>query len=471
LLAFALCLALFVWFGYLGLALLSLLHSRRNLLQNALLAPAIGSALLVVMTFWLSRAGLPVGQFAVALAVVLTVLASLVLWRIPPKFPTRRYLPFAATLVVAALITGRPMFEFGFQWVSIANDDMANYVLSARRFLQRGYDDKPTAEAIENNQSMPDYFYYVYHDTGARPGSDLLLAVVTKLTGLDGFKVFMPLIVSLHLVLITTATALACQHRFHRWPALLAMVLLTFSPLLTLGASLQLIAQVFGLSMLAAAALLLLRPLTPMPLRSSIRYGLLAGLVLSAAVIIYAEIVPFLFASLFVYLALCFLRDRSFRPATITPMLLAGLSTLLMLNRFAVEAAAYVLVQIGDGTKTHAQEIYLFPFFLLPTGLANFWGILPMREYPSNPWVLNLSIAFGGLLLALAFLASCWQSWRLQPAAVVCAIMFCLAGYLFIKRADYGLYKLAMFIQPFLLPTLVRAWLRFHGDIYPEQAQ
>ena len=44
---------------------------------------------------------------------------------------------------------------------------------------------------------------------------------------------------------------------------------------------------------------------------------------------------------------------------------------------------------------------------------------------------------------------------------MMAAIMLFLAAQLFVSRSDFGLFKLAMFIQPFLIPTLVGAWMRF----------
>ena len=47
------------------------------------------------------------------------------------------------------------------------------------------------------------------------------------------------------------------------------------------------------------------------------------------------------------------------------------------------------------------------------------------------------------------------------PAAFVTVGMLVAAVVLAFKQSDYGLFKIAMFIQPFLIPTLVGGWMRF----------
>ena len=52
-------------------------------------------------------------------------------------FPWRALAPFFAITIAYLLYTGFPLFRFGFNWISYANDDMANYCLGAHRVHDR----------------------------------------------------------------------------------------------------------------------------------------------------------------------------------------------------------------------------------------------------------------------------------------------------------------------------------------------
>jgi len=65
-LALGLSISLFVYWGVVGIALLALLHTQRNLLQNLLLAPVVGAAAPILAIFSLSRAGLKIATVEVS---------------------------------------------------------------------------------------------------------------------------------------------------------------------------------------------------------------------------------------------------------------------------------------------------------------------------------------------------------------------------------------------------------------------
>ena len=73
---------------------------------------------------------------------------------------------------------------------------------------------------------------------------------------------------------------------------------------------------------------------------------------------------------------------------------------------------------------------------------------------------LNMAIVVGLMLILGALLASGWQAWRAEPAAVFSAIMLAVGVRLFTGSSDYGLFKLAMYIQPFLISSVVLAWFQ-----------
>ena len=148
--AFSLPVGIFLYFSIVGYATLCLLRSKQNPLQNLLLAPAIGIALTLLPVFWLNYAGLPVKYFAVPLAFCLLFLSLFILIFQKPSVPYKQYIPFAGIFLLNLICVGLPLLHFGFNWLSYANNDMANYCLGALRFINHGYTDLPnTTELIQ----------------------------------------------------------------------------------------------------------------------------------------------------------------------------------------------------------------------------------------------------------------------------------------------------------------------------------
>jgi hypothetical protein len=194
-----------------GYAVTSGLHAGGSRLQKLLLAPAVGLAVTVICLFGLSRLGLPVSAFAIPLAVLILLGAALLLWRTRPGVDWRRAWPYGVVLAFALVATGRPMFQYGFDWVSYCNDDMANYALAADWFYHHGYYDLPRADEIIQGRHYSADYWFLYHGMKSRPGCELVLAWVSRCTGLTAHQVFMPVILAFHLGLLLAAAALAAN--------------------------------------------------------------------------------------------------------------------------------------------------------------------------------------------------------------------------------------------------------------------
>lgn len=456
-LALGLSISLFVFWGVVGFALLAVLHTQRNLLQNMLLAPVVGMAATVLPIFFLNRSGLPVARFGVQLAAALLLLSFGLIWRLRPVVPLRCYMPFAWILLLAILMTGWPMLEFGFDWISYANDDMANYVLAAHRFLNHGFTDIPNVDDLVQGRDYS-LSYWFMDMRGVRPGSQLLLAWVISVTGLTGHQIFMPVILALHIGLISATGALVHQSRRFRLGALLTCGMLSLSALTSLATLYQLIAQVGGLGLLIGCATLLFRPFEDMRVEAQLRQGLLASLLVSALSIVYPEVFPFLGVAFVLYVVVGLRRRRlALRPllALLATVVIVGVA---LFRSYWASIFSFLIGQALHGFKPAAPDTSLFPFFLIPSGLASLWGLLRLTWPLPEPFQ-STAILMGGLLLLAAAAASIVMTWRGQPAATLAFVMLSTGIHLFVQRADFGLYKLTMFIQPFLLATLVTAWL------------
>ena len=453
-LAFFLVLAIFSFWSILGYGLVSALHTRRNLLQNALLSPVAGVAATVLLVIWINCLGVPVRYGGPAATLILAVLSVVILWRYRPILPLRHLLPFVAVLVAGALATGYPFLRYGFNWVSYCNDDMANYCLGAKFFLNHGHFAVPAVGDLVGERDESLLFWLFYVPSATRHGVEELLAWAVSCTGLSPHQTFMPLILSFHLVLLSASGALVLQNRRRRKVALLVSLGTGLSALTTLGATYQLFAQVCGLGMLAGLCTVLLRPAG----RMKVREVLFAAMLGAGFAMIYPEILPFFGISYLLYHARLLARRGESIADLVRSIWPVALLSVLLLNILLVVTAATLTRAGGAAAYTPTTSI-LFPYYLTPAGFAHLWGFLAIGELPDG-FGVDVAIILGAVLFVLTIVAGVWQTLRGEPVAFVCLVMVALIFQLFRLRGDFGLFKIAMYIQPFLIGTLVISWDR-----------
>jgi hypothetical protein len=451
--AFSLVILVFMFWAVVGYGIAFAIHTRRNLLQSALLAPAAGMAATVLLAMSLSCVGLPVRYGGPAATIILVVVAASLIRRYRPVIPLRRLIPFAGALLIAALAAGYPLLRFGFNWVSYGNDDMANYCMGAKLFLNHAQFAVPSAADVVADRDPSLFYWYFYVVEGIRHGVDVMLAWLMSLTGLSAHQVFMPLILAFQLVMIAAAGSLVLQSRKLRAAALLFCCISSLSALIALGTMYQLIAQVGGLGLLAAACTVVLRPL-----RGRWPQMLFAGLLVSGAGAIYPEVLPFLAVSFVVYHSITLIRRAErFRSLIAGVCAIAGLSVVL-LNVSMLTAIVTLAEQSKSGLTGNHSGGFLFPFFLVPAGFAYLWGFQTISQPPTG-LILDIGIVAGAALLLFAVIGGIWCAWRRCPTAVVFLTILAVYVQLYRVRADFGLFKDAMFMQPFLLGTLAVVWV------------
>lgn len=455
--AFALTLAIFGMWSLIGWALVCLLNGGRNLIRNALLAPITGAATIMLAIFECNRWGFPVRSCGPAVTLLSAAVAAGLIWRLRFPVPWRRLAPFLVVVAAGAMLVGYPLLLHGFDWFSYGNDDMANYALAAGAFLKRGYLDWFDPRLILEGRDMGIALWLPITLFGVRCGSELTLAWVMSLTGLSGHQVFMPVIVALHLTLICAAGALIVRGRTRRLAGLVTCAWLAVSSLVALGTVYQLIAQVFGLGLLAGAGALLLEPARSESRRAAVKRALLAGVFCAAIGVAYPEILPFLVLPFGLAHVVALLRRKETFAALARSIAVTFGAAVLLLNTFVDSVPAFLLHQAASGLHTTSVTDMLFPYYLLPSGLATYWGFLPIAQ-PMSPPLLNAAIAAAAILLGATVLAVAWQAWRGSPPASIAVVMLALAIRLAWTQSDFGLYKLAMYTQPFVLGSLVLAW-------------
>src|ERR1035441_10932910 len=130
---------LYAYLSVIGQAVVSLFRPRLGVLWSWFAAPTLGLSLLIVIITRLNVWGIPVRTAGPWTTLALLAGAAAVLaWR-RPLLPLRKLIPFLGIGAGYLLYVGWPSLRYGFNWISYANDDMANYVLAAERFLEHGY--------------------------------------------------------------------------------------------------------------------------------------------------------------------------------------------------------------------------------------------------------------------------------------------------------------------------------------------
>ena len=131
----------------------------------------------------------------------------------------------------------------------------------------------------------------------------------------------------------------------------------------------------------------------------------------------------------------------------------AAATGVILLWRHVRVVFVFVLGQASAGsTGGDVQNIY-YPFYLLPSGLADLWGFFPLTRVPPEPFG-SIAILLAAALLAMTAFMAVWLARREQPVGMLAAVMIALGLFLFLQRASFGMYKLAMFIQP----TMKSCW-------------
>ncbi|MBP3959812.1 hypothetical protein J8F10_31580 [Gemmata sp. G18] len=442
--------ALFVGWAVIGTAVLKLARFRWTTV-TLLLAPTIGFVTLVIPTYILVRFEVPVRLSAAPVGGALLAGALGVLWRARPTAARarglwRRARVFAVVLVGAFGLTAWPLFGYGFDWVANGNDDMANYCLMATGYREHGFVEPPTLDGLTEGRDPTRAYWFGFIMSQVRPGSDLLLALVSAWTGLSAQQVFMPTIVALNLSLVASAGALAGTGIGRRGAAV-ACALLAVSAASTYGVVQQLIGQVSGLAVLCAALVLLCGRFRRLRWDALLRRGGVCGVLLAGLSVFYPEVIPILVGACVVVGVWALPRRTAggyLAHAAVAIVVMVALLPVYMHGIFG-----FLVGQSKSGTSSSTIIADIFPYFLTPRGPALVWGLLPIAG-PESPLLQNVCIALGAALLAAILVPFVTSLRRRRTFAAALVVAAALAATLYVQRSAFGLFKIAMFAQPFL---------------------
>lgn len=445
-LAALLTLAFFFAWCVVGLATLAAVGADVRELRVALTAPVIGTAVVLVPLFTLSNVGVPMEAGALPVAVALLVGSLAVLAVRRPRLPAG-VVPVAALCIVELALVGRPMFEFGFNWLANANADMALYVLAATNLMDHGLLSPVDVDALAANRDFATSVQRVHLD-GLRPGSQIALAGLAAITGLRPTAVYMPMILALNMCGICGAGALAMQAARRWWAASVAAALLVASPLAAYAVLQQLMPQVWGLALAVALLAWLMRPQmhqTPGPRLPDL---LVISILTAALFVVYVEVAASLSVAYALYVAFLFARRQVSLRAVGLLWGVPLLAIVIVVNTFLPRELGY-LASATSGGLSGVAGVTLFGYALVPTALPGVVGLQKLFAAPTTAY-MGASIIVAAALAAAALTACLVTARRGAAASIVLLGDLVLGAVLALNGNDFGLFKLYMYIQPFL---------------------
>src|SRR6266511_4634172 len=357
--------AFFAWW-IIGLAFLVLMRADVASLRLALAAPALGTAVTVLLLFALSRAGAAMEEGALPLMSILLGLSVVVLVLRRPRV-SLFVVPVIALCIANLFLIGRPMLSYGFNWIANANDDMANYVLAATTLLHHGLLAPLDVAALTNDRDYASAFQ-VFQTGGVRPGGNVMLAGLAAVVGRPPYQLYMPLTLALNLCAISGAGALAMQVS-RRWiVAALAAALIAVSPLATYGVVQQLLPQVWGLGLAVVLLALLMRSELHRDPGPQLKDAVLVGILVAAVILVYVELAFTLALAYALYLALLAARRR----IAVVPLLRLWAPAIaiicLVLNTYLLRELEFLSSQATFGLRGIGRAP-LFGYSLVPSAL------------------------------------------------------------------------------------------------------
>lgn len=450
----------FIFLAIVGIATAEAIRCRIGVVRGWLLSPVTGLAVVMVCVMVISQAGVPVRGFALPLTSVLLAASCLMIWWKRPMTPLKRLWPLCGVLVFALFYIGWPAISYGFNWAGYGNADAAAYCMSASRIMDHGFLDVPKlADILGRDYTQLSWFQFgpgLY-----RCGFDLLLAWAASLTRMNPFAIYMPLMLCLGLVQIWGIAALVL-FRPRLWRhALLAAFLLAASPMFGFTVFAQVGPQVGGLSLMLGLCTLTLRNGTG-GWRSAARRAIMIGLIGLGVIVFYPEVLPFWgLAYLGYQIALLLARraDLGFqmRVALVAGAVLTGLGRANLLRGYF---SAVFAITYSEATRTGKAVTYSgFETFKMPHGPAALFGLSATHRLMIWP-LLSILIVLGFALLIVCLYRAVRDAGRLQPYAFVSLALAAATALVFRSPNAFGLFKMALFLQPFIMASAAAAATR-----------
>ncbi len=462
--AFCLPLFLFSYFFILGYPCLRLFYpisKSNNAYQNVLfMSPVMGFGILSLVVFTLNFSfSIPIARFALSANFILLFFAVAFMGfrrDFPHIFMIKKYI---ALLFVTYGLIGFPLLLHGFYWLSFSNDDMVNYSLGALRFFDHAFRELPDITQITQGKDASLLYWFLHVGHFTRAASELLLAYFYGILNINPLKLFMPVMVALQFCLVWVSPILingTSSNAERKRPLL--MLLCAVSSNLTLAFTSQLMAQIGGMALgilvLVSSREWIDHYMSKGP--NCWRSNIFVALVISAFLIYYPELSPFIFLPLVCY---SFTQFKKFNKQIAWREVFKGVGTVLaivvvLLNYYILFVYHSLCFQLVSGVSTKVTA--LFPYFFTSSGLPAVWGISPLEGNPRQffSW---FTFIVGGVI-ALWILISTLILIRQKSIAAYFFLVALLTGLVFyFNHSGFAIFKLVMYAQPFVWAVLVES--------------
>jgi hypothetical protein len=450
-----LILGLFAVWSLIGLAVLAAVRADLTSLRVALTAPVVGTAATALALFLVSHAGVGMSTGARPVVISLLVLSVTVLGARRPRLPWT-ILPVLGISVAGVLLAAWPVFRFGFHWLAEGNDDMANYVLSATYLLHHGLLAPIDYVGLSHDRDYASVLASL-HRSGSRPGADITLSALSGVTGQLPQNMFMPLIYSLGMSTACGTAALAMQASRRWWAASVAAIFVVVSPQATYGIIVQLMPQVWGLGIATALFALLMRRELYSGVGARIRDVVPIALLVAALVLVYVELASAVALAYVLYVAILAVRRELDLRVAGRLWVPAVAFTAIVLNEYLVRELRYVGSQASVGIHGIFNGPPNWGYTLVPSALPGVLGFYPIPVSSIAPH-LQAEIVLAAIMLVGVLVGIVVTAWRGVAASIVLLAFAGLGVYLGVVSSDFGLFKLYMYVQPFLA-AVVAVWL------------
>jgi hypothetical protein len=454
-LAVGLTLALFAGYTAVGLAFLSVLRTDTTSLRVVLSAPIVGSCIVLIPIAVLSILGVHLAEAGrpVMLALLAASVAILVVRR--PRLPLAT-VPVLLLAILDLVLVGAPMFHFGFDWIADANGDMGLYVLAATELLHHGLLAPVDLHGLAHDRSFAT-FAQTIQVGGIRPGAQIGVAGLAATVGRPAVQVYMPMLLALNMSVVSATGALAMQAARRWWVATVAAALFVLSPLAAYGVVQQLMPQVWGLGIAVVLAAWLLRPelhVRPGPAPADLA---VVALLSVALFLVYVEMASSVVVAYALYVLLLGVQRRLSLRSIAVLWTVPLVAIPLVVNRYFENEIHYLRAAATFGVSASHPVIRLFPYAIVPTALPGLTGLQELFSAPTAPY-MGPSIVLAFLIVAGILFVAVAGARRGAAAAVVVLGDALIALLLGIQTNDFGLFKLYMYVQPFVAAT-VAVWL------------
>ncbi len=266
----------------------------------------------------------------------------------------------------------------------------------------------------------------------------------------------MPLILALNMSAVCGTAALAMQASRKWWVATVAAMLLAFSPFASYGVLQELLPQVWGLGLAAVLVALLMRPELHGEPGPSVADLVLIGIVATALVTVYIELASTIALAYAIYLTVLALRRQLVLQSVLRLLVPPVAFLAIFLNTYLVKELEFVRHQ-ATGGLANVQRHASLAFVVVPSAMPSIIGLQTFAAGTGASY-LAASIVVGAILLAAIVIMSLFTT-RAGIAAVTVLVAYLGLGvFLWIRSADFGLFKLYMYVQPFLAAS-VAVWL------------